>query len=103
MRTMRPPAEARPYSVERFGLVGSCAVYGDSLDTSEDSPRSPVSLNGVTKLLNELAVESFSESHSIDLQIYRVFNTYGGSDRFSVLSHLRRAVDEDVPFVLNNA
>ena len=47
-------------------------------------------------------VQACCADWGIDCQIYRVFNMYGGNDRFSILSHLRRALDEGTPFVLNN-
>jgi len=61
-----------------------------------------VTINGLTKLLNEQTVQAFCADAGIECQIYRVFNMYGGKDEFSILSHLRRALAEGSPFVLNN-
>jgi UDP-glucose 4-epimerase len=93
---------ARTYGVARFGLISTCAVYGDSEETAEHVPARPVSINGITKLLNERLVEEFGTVHGIEVQVYRLFNVYGGVDRFSIVSHLRRALERDAPFVLNN-
>jgi UDP-glucose 4-epimerase len=92
----------RDHSVSKFAYVSTCAVYGDAVDTSEDVLCCPVTINGQTKLLNEMIVQDFCAQSGIECQIYRVFNMFGGRDRFSILSHLRRAVDGAVPFTLNN-
>lgn len=102
MATTRLLEACRDQGVRKFAYVSTCAVYGESVDTAEDAVCSPVTINGVTKLLNERIVQAFCEDAGIDCQIYRLFNTFGGSDRFSILSHLRRALDDDTPFTLNN-
>jgi nucleoside-diphosphate-sugar epimerase len=93
---------ARRHGVKRFVFMSSCAVYGEDMRTSEDSPCCPISLNGVSKLLNEKLVAEFCEANRMEYQILRVFNTYGGLDRFSILSKLERALLEGTEFTLNN-
>jgi nucleoside-diphosphate-sugar epimerase len=102
MTTLRLLEACRAQGVAKFGLVSTCAVYGDGMNTAEDAPCRPVTVNGITKLLNERIVEAFCVDAGIDCQIYRVFNMFGGDDRFSILSHLRSALDLDATFVLNN-
>jgi len=103
MITLRLLEACRSKRIARFGYVSTCAVYGESMNTSEDTGCSPVTVNGITKLLNERVVQDFCAEHGIDCQIYRVFNMFGGNDRFSILSHLQRALVKSMPFVLNNA
>lgn len=86
----------------RFFFISSCAVYGHSEITREDSPPAPISANGVTKLLNEKMITDFCESRKMDYSILRVFNTFGGRDRFSIIHHLQKSVESKVPFRLNN-
>ena len=44
----------------------------------------------------------FCSANGIEYQILRVFNSYGGDDRFSIFSKLKRALQTGSPFVLNN-
>jgi nucleoside-diphosphate-sugar epimerase len=102
MTTMRLLEACRAQGVPKFAFVSTCAVYGQSMDTGEDCACCPVTVNGIAKLLNERIVQAFCLDSGIDCQIYRVFNMFGGNDRFSILSHLRSALDHDTPFTLNN-
>jgi len=102
MTTMRLLESCREHGILKFGLISTCAVYGESTDTSEDADCCPVTINGITKLLNERIVQAFCAEAGIECQIYRVFNMFGGADRFSILSHLRNALDRGAPFRLNN-
>jgi UDP-glucose 4-epimerase len=102
MTTMRLLEACRDRRVPRFAYVSTCAVYGESTHTAEDAPCHPVTVNGIAKLLNERVIEAFCAEHGIDCQVYRVFNMFGGNDAFSILSHLRRALERSAPFVLNN-
>jgi nucleoside-diphosphate-sugar epimerase len=85
MTTMRLLEACREHGVTKFAFISTCAVYGENVDTSEDAPCCPVTINGITKLLNERIVQAFCAESGIDCQIYRVFNMYGGNDRFSIL------------------
>ena len=102
MTTTRLLEACREVGVKKFALISTCAVYGESTDTAEDVQCCPVTINGITKLLNERIVQAFCADAGIECQIYRVFNMFGGADRFSILSHLRDALDRGVPFRLNN-
>lgn len=86
----------------RFVFISSCAVYGRSEVTKEDSELVPLSMNGIGKLLNEVMVKEYCTQHKVDFQILRLFNTFGGTDRFSILSHLQRSVQNKIPFTLFN-
>ena len=102
MTTMRLLEACRTHGVPKIAYVSTCAVYGANMNTAEDAACCPVTVNGLTKLLNERIIEAFCADVGIECQIYRVFNTFGGRDNFSVLSHLRRALHHDTPFALNN-
>ena len=102
MTTMRLLEACRAHGVAKFAFVSTCAVYGEGMNTAEDAACYPVTVNGITKLLNERIVQAFCSDFGISCQIYRVFNMFGGSDRFSILSHLRSALDHATPFTLNN-
>ncbi len=86
----------------RFVFISSCAVYGHGEITREDIQPAPISLNGVTKLLNEKLVAEFCEFRKIDYNILRVFNTFGGNDQFSIIHRLNQASEGKSPFMLYN-
>jgi len=102
LTTARLLEAARQHGVKRYVFISSCAVYGANLLTHEDSACSPITLNGIEKYLNEKLVAEFCANNGIEYQILRVFNTYGGKDRFSVLSKLENAIRNGTPFTLNN-
>ena len=93
---------ARRHRVKRLVFMSSCAVYGEDMRTDEDSLCCPITINGITKHLNEKLVAQFCESNGIEYQILRVFNTYGGRDRFSIFSKLKNALTNGSVFTLNN-
>jgi nucleoside-diphosphate-sugar epimerase len=74
--------------ISTFVFISSCAVYGDSSNSSEDKICQPVSINGHTKLFNEELVKNFCLANKINYLILRVFNTYGGNDHFSVVQKI---------------
>lgn len=85
-----------------FIYISSCAVYGDALTTTESTRCRPLSINGITKLLNERIVEEFCSKNAIPYLNLRVFNMYGGRDRFSIISKLQQSIKTGIPFQLNN-
>lgn len=102
MSTAKLLEAARHQGVKRFIFISSCAVYGSSLLTSEDLECAPLTINGIEKHLNERLITQFCSANGISYQILRVFNTYGGNDRFSILSKLKKALEEGHRFNLNN-
>jgi len=86
----------------QFVFISSCAVYGRGEITKEETPPTPLSVNGITKLLNEKIIAEFCDARGINYKIPRVFNTFGGKDEFSIIHHLQMAVEKRIPFQLNN-
>ena len=93
---------SRRHRVKRFVFLSSCAVYGEDMRTGEESLCCPITINGISKHLNEKLVAEYCTANGIEYQILRIFNTYGGHDKFSILSKLRQALDNSTPFTLNN-
>ena len=93
---------ARDQRVKRVVFLSSCAVYGEDMRTGENSLCCPITINGISKHLNEKLVAEFCSANGIDYQILRIFNSYGGDDRFSIFSKLKRALQTRTPFTLNN-
>jgi len=92
----------REKRIPRFIFISSCSVYGDSSNSAEDKPCSPVTMNGFTKLFNEELIKSFCDANAIDYLILRVFNSYGGDDQFSVVQKLISCAKQGRPFTLLN-
>ena len=88
--------------IKRFVFISSCAVYGEDMRTGEDSVCCPITINGISKYLSEKLVADFCKANGMAFQILRVFNTYGGHDQFSIFSKLKRALQQDTPFTMNN-
>lgn len=93
---------AQKKRVKRLVFLSSCAVYGEDMRTGEDSLCCPITINGISKHLNEKLVAEFCTANGIEYQILRVFNSYGGDDRFSIFSKLKRALQNKTAFTLNN-
>jgi UDP-glucose 4-epimerase len=93
---------AHKRQLKRLVFLSSCAVYGEDMRTGEDSLCCPITINGISKHLNEKLVAEFCTANRIEYQILRVFNSYGGDDRFSIFSKLKRALQNGTPFTLNN-
>ena len=93
---------SKKQGIKRLVFLSSCAVYGEDMRTSEDSLCCPITINGISKHLNEKLVAEFCTTNRIEFQILRVFNSYGGNDKFSIFSKLKRALHQATPFILNN-
>ncbi len=102
MTTVRLLEALKTKPGHKLMFISSCAVYGHSSISKEDVPPAPISLNGVTKLLNERFIFEFCHKHHIPFTIVRLFNTFGGADRFSMLHHLEQSVKNKRPFHLFN-
>lgn len=102
LATTRLLEAAQKFRVPRFIFLSSCAVYGEDMRTSEEEKCGPISINGIGKLLNEKIIAEYCTAHGIKFEILRIFNMYGGIDHFSILSHMRRALENGTPFTLNN-
>lgn len=100
--TARLLAAAKQYCIPRFIFLSSCAVYGEDMRTNENESCHPISVNGIGKLLNEKIIAEFCVSHGIKYEILRVFNMYGGCDHFSIVNHIKRALENGTQFTLNN-
>lgn len=102
MSTMRLLEGAVKHNIKHFYFVSSCAVYGDVNHTNEGQLCHPISLNGHIKKLNETIIHSFCKANRIGFTSFRVFNTFGGDDKFSIVSKLLNEARCNGVFTLNN-
>lgn len=100
--TTRLLEAAQKFRIPRFIFLSSCAVYGEDVRANEDAKCCPISINGIGKLLNEKIIAEFCSAYGIEYEILRIFNMYGGLDHFSIVSHIKCALEGGTPFTLNN-
>jgi UDP-glucose-4-epimerase GalE len=72
--------------VRKFIFSSSCAVYGvpAKVPITEDLPRSPVNPYGVTKLIFEQALESYSPAYGLGYVSLRYFNAAGADEKGTI-------------------
>lgn len=59
-------------------------------------------MNGYTKAFNEELIKTFCQTNKINFVIFRVFNSYGGDDHFSVVQKIINCAKNHTPFNLKN-
>lgn len=87
----------------RLIYTSSAVVYGNNSDCKEIDA---VQINGVhsaLKVAAEHLVATFASQSGLDYTIVRLFNLFGGQDRFSVIYRLEQAVRSSSVFSLINA
>jgi len=81
----------------------SCVVYGNTKEISLESDLpSPTSLNGIIKLSSEMYLTEYLKDSGINLIFARIFNMYGGNDKFSVISKIINAMENNKDFTIYN-
>lgn len=89
-------------SISKFYFISSCAVYGDVNSTNESQRCNPISINGKIKKLNEDIISEFCGANNINFTCFRVFNLFGGYDKFSIVNYISKAINSSTDFTLNN-
>jgi UDP-glucose 4-epimerase len=74
--------------INKVIYTSSAAVYGNLATASEDVQTSPSSIPALLKYLNERFLTQICCDHDLNLTITRVFNMYGGNDKFSVIQKI---------------
>jgi UDP-glucose 4-epimerase len=90
------------FKINKLIFISSCAVYGGLMCPKESDPIGPVTLNGYMKAANEFLVGDYCSAYGIDYHILRIFNLYGGADRFSFVSKLLASVRSNTPLLVCN-
>jgi len=102
LTTMKALEICKENNIPNFLFISSCSVYGHSSKTTESTACNPITINGLTKLLNERIILSFCKENKIKPIILRAFNSYGGNDEFSIISKLIKASKSGETFKLYN-
>jgi len=77
-----------PNNIEKIIYTSSSSVYGTNPLCKEGDTLKPINLHASLKIANEKIVESYASKHNIDYTITRIFNMYGGDDKFSIISKI---------------
>lgn len=75
--------------IEKIIYTSSSSVYGNNKFCSENDQVKPMSLQGALKVTAEELIKRFCTEHKINFTIARIFNMYGGSDNFSIISKIK--------------
>jgi len=80
-----------PLSIGKILYTSSASVYGINNYCHENDVLMPLNLQSSLKVSSEKLVEGFCNEMNIDCIIARVFNMYGGDDKFSIISKVINA------------
>lgn len=90
-------------SVDTVIYSSSASVYGDNSNCKEDDNLYPVSLYSSLKISSEILIKSCLSYHGVNYTIARIFNLYGGSDSFSVISKIiKSSLNDELIYLFNN-
>lgn len=92
----------RDLQVERFIYTSSASVYGDNAFSHEDDPLHPLGIHAALKFAAEQLVRRACEEDGREYTVVRLFNMYGGDDRFSVIGKLIEAARTGSVFTVGN-
>lgn len=89
--------------INKLIYTSSSSVYGNNKFCSENDQVKPMNLQGALKVSNEELIKRICEDNKINYTIARVFNMYGGDDKFSIISKMKDCYFENrVLNIINN-
>ena len=92
-----------PTLIEKIIYTSSSSVYGSNRLCQESDILKPINLHASLKISNEKIIESYSQKYNIDYTITRIFNMYGGDDKFSIISKIIDAYENNkILTIVNN-
>ncbi|WP_415303494.1 NAD-dependent epimerase/dehydratase family protein [Candidatus Pelagibacter sp. Uisw_090] len=78
--------------INKIIYTSSSSVYGNNKFSTETDELKPLNLYASLKIANEKMIEKFSTDNKINYTISRLFNMYGGNDKFSIISKIFFAI-----------
>lgn len=89
--------------ISKLIYTSSSSVYGNNIFCNESDNPNPLSLHAALKLSNEKLIEKYAANRQIDYSIARIFNMFGGEDRFSIIHKIIAAyTDNEILTIVNN-
>jgi len=90
-------------TINKIIYTSSSSVYGNNIACDELQDTNPLSLHSSLKYANEKLIELFCSTYKIDYSIVRIFNMYGGDDKFSIISKIIKIYkNNEVLNLINN-
>jgi len=93
----------KEFSINKIIYNSSSSLYGNNPFCSEIDTVYPSNLHSSLKLSNELLIETYCKQYNIDYTITRIFNMYGGNDKFSIISKIIESYKNNTTLnIINN-
>jgi UDP-glucose 4-epimerase len=89
-------------NINKIIYTSSSSVYGNNIFCTETDEIKPSSLHASLKVANEKMIEKFCINNKINYTIVRLFNMYGGFDKFSIISKLISAIRDNKEMTIVN-
>jgi len=93
-------------SVKKIVYTSSSEVYGEprEIPIKEDSPKSPVSIYGVSKLTAEMYAYGYVKEYGLDINPVRLFNVYGPGQGFEWVMpiFIQKVLNNEAPTVFGD-
>ena len=93
-------------NVKKIVYTSSSEVYGEprEIPIKEDSPKSPVSIYGVSKLTAEMYAKGYVQEYGMDVNPVRLFNVYGPGQGFEwvVPIFMQKVLNNEQPLVFGD-
>jgi len=83
------------WNINKIIYTSSSSVYGNNILCHEQDELKPLNLHASLKISNEKLIEKFCIENRIDYTITRIFNMYGGDDKFSIISKIINSYKND--------
>ena len=88
--------------INKIIYSSSSSVYGNNILCAENDELKPINLHASLKVANEKLIEKYCMEYNIDYTIARIFNMYGGDDKFSIVSKLINAAKNNTEITIVN-
>jgi UDP-glucose 4-epimerase len=88
--------------ISKIIYTSSSSVYGNNIFSTEMDAVKPLTLYASLKVANEKMIEKFCMDNKINYTIARLFNMYGGNDKFSIISKIFSAINNSKEITIVN-
>lgn len=89
--------------ISKIIYTSSSSVYGNNKFCSESDQVKPMNLHASLKVANEELIKKFCETNQTQYCITRIFNMYGGDDKFSIISKIKNSYVLNIPLKIVNS